>query len=50
MIDALYWGGGMILSGVSVMTHQLWLLYLGCGFIGGIGQGLGYITLGINSS
>lgn len=44
MIAALCWGGGMILSGVSVMTHQLWLLYLGCGFIGGIGQGLGYIT------
>ena len=44
MIAALCWGGGMILGGVGVMTHQLWLLYLGCGFIGGIGQGLGYIT------
>lgn len=44
MIAALCWGGGMILGGVGVLTHQLWLLYLGCGFIGGIGQGLGYIT------
>ncbi len=44
MIAALCWGGGMILGGIGVMTHQLWLLYLGCGFIGGIGQGLGYIT------
>lgn len=37
IIAALCWGGGMILGGVGVMTHQLWLLYLGCGFIGGIG-------------
>jgi MFS family permease len=26
------------------MIHQLWLVFLGAGFIGGIGQGLGYIT------
>lgn len=43
-IAAVCWGGGMILGGVGVMTHQLWLLYLGCGVLGGIGQGLGYIT------
>lgn len=43
-IAALCWGGGMVLGGVGVMTHQLWLLYLGCGVLGGIGQGLGYIT------
>jgi MFS family permease len=41
---ALCWGGGMILGGVGVAIHQLWVLYLGCGFIGGIGMGLGYIT------
>jgi len=41
---ALCWGGGLILGGYGVMIHQLWLVYLGCGFIGGIGQGLGYIT------
>ncbi|WP_447042489.1 L-lactate MFS transporter [Vreelandella sp. H-I2] len=43
-IAALCWGGGMVLGGIGVMTHQLWLLYLGCGVLGGIGQGLGYIT------
>ncbi len=43
-IAALCWGGGLILGGYGVMIHQLWLVYLGCGFIGGIGQGLGYIT------
>ncbi len=43
-IAALCWGGGLIVGGVGVMIHQLWLLWLGCGFIGGIGQGLGYIS------
>jgi MFS family permease len=44
VIAAVCWGGGLILGGYGVMIHQLWLVYLGCGFIGGIGQGLGYIT------
>jgi MFS family permease len=44
LIAALCWGGGLILGGYGVAVHQLWLVYLGCGFIGGIGQGLGYIT------
>ncbi|MBF5058429.1 major facilitator family transporter [Alcanivorax sp. 521-1] len=43
-IAALCWGGGMILGGVGVMVHQLWLVYLGAGVLGGVGQGLGYIT------
>ncbi|WP_101675763.1 L-lactate MFS transporter [Alloalcanivorax mobilis] len=43
-IAALCWGGGMIVGGIGVMTHQLWLLYLGAGVLGGVGQGLGYIT------
>ncbi|MBV9914594.1 MAG: OFA family MFS transporter [Sinobacteraceae bacterium] len=44
LIAALCWGGGLIIGGYGVSIHQLWLVYLGCGFIGGIGQGLGYIT------
>jgi MFS family permease len=43
-IAALCWGGGLVLGGVGVMIHQLWLVYLGCGVLGGVGQGLGYIT------
>jgi MFS family permease len=43
-IAALCWGGGLIIGGIGVMVHQLWLVYLGCGILGGIGQGLGYIT------
>jgi MFS family permease len=43
-IAALCWAGGLILGGYGVSIHQLWLVYLGCGFLGGVGQGLGYIT------
>ncbi|OIQ84326.1 putative MFS-type transporter YhjX [mine drainage metagenome] len=43
-IAAICWGGGMALGGIGVQTHQLWLLWLGCGVIGGVGQGLGYIA------
>lgn len=43
-IAALCWGGGLIIGGIGVSMHQLWLTFLGCGVLGGIGQGLGYIT------
>ncbi len=43
-IAALCWGGGLIVGGLGVSTHQLWLVFLGCGVLGGIGLGLGYIT------
>jgi len=43
-VAALCWGGGLVLGGIGVSVHQLWLVFAGCGFIGGIGQGLGYIT------
>jgi len=44
LIAALCWGGGLVIGGIGVMIHQLWLVYLGAGVLGGIGQGLGYIT------
>ncbi len=40
---AICWGGGLVLLGFAVTTHQLWLIYLVAVFCG-IGQGLGYIT------
>ena len=43
-IAALCWGGGLVIGGIGVAIHQLWLVYLGAGVLGGIGQGLGYIT------
>src|SRR5262249_37963277 len=42
--SAICWCGGMLLSVVGVKTHQLWLMWLGSGVIGGIGLGLGYIS------
>ena len=37
-------GGGLLISAVGIYTHQLWLMWLGSGVIGGIGLGLGYIS------
>lgn len=44
IVAAVCWCGGMVLSAFGVMTHQLWLMWIGSGFIGGIGLGLGYIS------
>lgn len=41
---ALCWGGGFFISAAGIHWHQLWLLYLGYGVIGGIGLGLGYVS------
>lgn len=41
---ALCWGGGFIIAGVGMLIHQLWVIWLGLGVIGGIGLGLGYIS------
>ena len=35
------WGGGYLIGGLGICLHQLWLLYLGYGVIGGCGLGLG---------
>ena len=44
VVSALCWCGGMAVAAVGIMTHQLWLMWLGAGVIGGIGLGLGYIS------
>jgi len=41
---ACFWGAGFLIGALGISTHQLWLLYLGYGFIGGIGLGIGYIS------
>jgi MFS family permease len=38
------WSGGLGISAIGVYSHQLWMLWLGSGAIGGIGLGLGYIS------
>ncbi len=44
VVSACCWGGGYIIGGFGIMSHQLWLLYLGYGVIGGCGLGLGYVS------
>ncbi|WP_298425500.1 OFA family MFS transporter [Rhodoblastus sp.] len=41
---AFCWAGGLMLGALGVYLHQLWLLWLGPGVIGGVGLGLGYIS------
>jgi MFS family permease len=44
VVAAFCWGGGFLISAVGVIIHQLWVMWLGMGVIGGIGLGLGYIS------
>src|SRR4051794_33502747 len=41
---ALCFAGGFIISAFGVWWHQLWIIYLGYGVLGGCGLGLGYIS------
>lgn len=36
--------GGLFVSALGAASHQLWLIYLGYGVIGGCGLGIGYIS------
>ncbi len=42
-VAACCFGGGFLVSALGVVSHQLWVIYLGYGVIGGCGLGLGYI-------
>ena len=44
LVSMVCWCGGLLISAYGVYTHQLWLMWLGSGVIGGIGLGLGYIS------
>src|SRR3984885_462517 len=41
---ALCFGGGFIVAAIGIHLHQLWILYLGYGVLGGCGLGIGYIS------
>jgi MFS family permease len=43
-VAALCWGGGFFISALGIYWHQIALLWLGSGVIGGCGLGLGYIS------
>lgn len=44
LVATACWSGGIAIGAIGVALHQLWLLWLGAGVIGGIGLGIGYIT------
>ncbi len=44
LVSALCFSGGFLVSAIGVHFHQIALLYLGYGVLGGIGLGIGYIS------
>jgi MFS family permease len=44
VVAAFCWGGGLLIAAFGVYVHQLWIMWLGAGVIGGVGLGLGYIS------
>ncbi len=44
LVSAVCWCGGLLISALGIYQHQLWMLWVGSGVIGGIGLGLGYIS------
>jgi MFS family permease len=43
-VAALCWCGGLVLGAIGIYVHQLWIMWLGSGVVGGVGLGLGYIS------
>jgi MFS family permease len=44
VVAAVCWGGGFLISALGVYLHQIALLWIGSGIVGGCGLGLGYIS------
>jgi MFS family permease len=44
VVAACCWGGGFFVSAAGIYLHQIWMLWIGSGVIGGTGLGLGYIS------
>jgi MFS family permease len=43
-VAACCFAGGFAISALGVRLHNLWIVYLGYGLLGGIGLGIGYIS------
>ena len=43
-VAAVCFGGGFFMAALGVFLHEIWLLYVGYGIIGGTGLGLGFTT------
>ncbi|NBW61027.1 MAG: MFS transporter [Methylophilaceae bacterium] len=44
VVATICWVGGLLLTAFGIHQHQLWMMWLGSGVIGGVGLGLGYIS------
>jgi MFS family permease len=44
IVSAVCWCSGFLIGAGGLVTGQMWLVFLGYGFIGGIGLGIGYIS------
>ena len=42
--SAVCFSSGFLVASIGVQVHQIWLVYLGHGVLGGVGLGLGYIS------
>ena len=42
--SAVCFGGGFIVAALGVALHNIWIVYLGYGVLGGVGLGIGYIS------
>ena len=43
-VSAMCFSGGFFVSALGVYLHNIWIVYLGYGVLGGIGLGIGYIS------
>jgi len=43
-VSACLWGGGFLIGSLGIFFHELFLVYLGYGVLGGCGLGLGYVS------
>jgi MFS family permease len=41
---ACCFGGGFMVAAAGIALHQIWLVYLGYGVLGGVGLGIGYVS------
>jgi len=44
VVAAICWSSGFFISALGIYFHQIWMLWLGSGVLGGCGLGLGYIS------
>lgn len=43
-VASILWPLGLVLGAIGIYIHQIFLLWIGSGVIGGIGLGIGYIS------